>query len=363
MYKPPQNTNRVWSLRSKFENLEHTKTDNSHSPNEVEKVANKNNQEKKTYLEKQMSNPLKKYIKRSPAFRIDKTIAENPQTSPHSSRVLFENKLKQYNIVKNNCDTSNNDNNVEENDEHHLNRNTQDLYCLPHEPDNTIEKNISVLYTELIPKALRKKKIIKKSDESNMNTLNYNKIIKTESVPSSQLSDTLKMALNKPLPLGPAPVKPPRTFQHFHDYCSIKENNSFLHLKSDGRESHLKPKKTDPKYMLNKLEIALRNNTLCTKKHYKTDISTTSGEDSDDSLLFRSKSHNLGSKLLDADSDSTSTFNFNCLGIMKCSRSEYGKHNEPGSSFFIHLDDPVYVEPYHYLKDMPNVIQDNKKGL
>lgn len=413
MYKPPQNTNRVQSLKNKFENLEKNKTDNigNGCGNNLNKYLEKAIQNRKTDLQIQVSEPLKRNIKRTPAFRVDRSFSENsglPKKCSNPS-ILLKDRLKQYGAGKNNCDNSLNncnkhDTTVNEESEittHHKFNSSHDLQAVGEKFDNPpeqgeikcaqqinfsacdtqncVDKTLPMLYTEPIPKALRNKNVTKQTvieqscDVYNISSLSCNEFTgKTENITSSKLlTDTLKVALKKPLPAGPAPKKPPRTFQHVQNNCDMKKNNSFLHLmNSSDRGGHTRPrsvhKKTDPKYMLNKLENALRNNRLHAKQQYKNDICTTSGEDSDDSLLSKSKFNKLRPKLSSESSDSvnTSTFNFNCLGIMNCSRSEYEKINEPSSSFFVdNINEPIYVEPYHFLQDGTRGVIKDRKSL
>lgn len=146
------------------------------------------------------------------------------------------------------------------------------------------------------------------------------------------LTDSLKVALKKPLPQGPAPIKPPRTFQH-----SPSKNPD---------ERKKTGKKADPKYMLNKLEMALKNNKLRTRTQEKAEVSTTSGEDSDDSLLFQSKSCPKESV---AASNGFSDFGFselNCFNSFRCSDPAYERVKEQQSSFYVEREkNPIYAEP------------------
>ncbi|XP_018562258.1 uncharacterized protein LOC108904263 isoform X2 [Anoplophora glabripennis] len=452
MYKPPQNSNRVKSIRNKFENIENkTKspernvTKNGHrnnlnnSPKKTEKLSENTDPSGKHALQRQYSDPLKRNIKRTPAFRVDKNMEKNNgfQRNCFNRNTLFESKVKQFSAVKSNCDNNSNIMNSKKSD---LNKNSnlksvakcsRNVNSKPapilykskssHEFQyirskfdrgitNNINKNsnnfkdnddsesnfasneclkgidLSLLYTEPVPKSLRSKNINEKvinseksDDVYTTNTLKLSdKTPLTETVDeilkspidepiTDSLTDTLKTALKKPLPSGPAPKKPPRTFQHSNSEDgtnNIEKNISFLHLTKEVEQKlNIKPKhtprKADPKYMLNKLENALRNNRLRAKRQAKIDISTTSGEDSDDSLLFRSKTDNKPNRTLPRlpshtnDLGDNSAFNLNCLNGLGCANSNYEKIKEPNSSFFVGRADeePVYAEPYHYRKD------------
>lgn len=207
-----------------------------------------------------------------------------------------------------------------------------------------LEKNLSTLYTEPIPKALRPKRGAESPKKIDIHHTSTLKITEKD----NSLSDTLKSALKKPLPSGPAPKKPPRTFQHA---LTPSKNDSFLHLTKDIKEKlnicEEKPprKKTDHKYMLNKLETALKNNKLRARRAIQpTTSATTSGEDSDDSLLYHSKAQK--------NDLNTHFSSFNCLQSLNCTNNNpYGKIKEPTtstSSFFVNFKEPVYAEPFHF---------------
>lgn len=410
MYKPPQNNNRVRSLRNKFENLEKNKSETAQNGcgNNLTKTPKKEILKEIPTLQRQTSDPLKNNIKRTPAFRVDKSVAENCgfQRNCFDKSGILESKLRLYTTIKNNCDNwMKNGNNSDDGNEVTSNSLTESLIKCENSYDsvshcqeddfinndteknshvhpkskNVFEKNISYLYTEPIPKALRNRNLIDKnfiekdSEIHNISTLKLSDAVdqKNENNVSPQfLTDTLRTALKKPLPLGPAPQKPPRTFQHSQSNCDKKKNLSFVPLTTNGERVNLrtksKQKKTDAKYMLNKLENALKNNKLYVKKQYKTDISTTSGEDSDDSLLFKSKSNKVNIKHPGNVNDNVNspTFNFNCLSLMNCSRSEYEMINQPGSSFFVDTpEQPIYVEPYHYLKNDDADLKSDRKSM
>ncbi|KAK9876906.1 hypothetical protein WA026_015942 [Henosepilachna vigintioctopunctata] len=196
---------------------------------------------------------------------------------------------------------------------------------------------------------------------------------------SSELSDTLKKALKKPLPTGPAPKKPPRIFTHTIQDNSVEnteKNSSFLYLKHktiDVEKSLCSVdkscvKRSDPKYMLNKLETALRNNKLRCKPKIRTDVSTTSGEDSDENVYVKNNFNfsatnknrslpsvpdNMRTKSYNTSPTSNSllvqALNFNCLNNQSCVSSPYTKLNESKSSFFVSVkEEPVYAEPWHF---------------
>ncbi|RZC40054.1 hypothetical protein BDFB_012021 [Asbolus verrucosus] len=243
---------------------------------------------------------------------------------------------------------------------------------------STSTEKIASLYTEPVPKSLRNKP--NNVDIHNADTLKIcdtepvqngedsktrppdtldSKAVPTDTLDSKTgLTDTLKAALRRPLPQGPAPVKPPRTFEHTPVKLpsDAPKNSSFLHREESKPEP--KPHKHDPRYMLNKLENALRNNKLRrTKKQHEA--STTSGEDSDDSVLFKSKSKR---ELPDPPTNPQNSFNFNCLNGLTLCQSTYETIKEPNSSFFVSCkEEPVYAEPFNFAQDNDN--STSKKSL
>ncbi|XP_019881889.2 DENN domain-containing protein 2B isoform X2 [Aethina tumida] len=443
MYKPPTNTNRVKTIKNKFEQYE-AEAKNEKSPVEKLSIAPKYTARShlspvkldpvKSNLSRQHSDPLKRNIKRTPAFRLDKSV-ENAtpfQRNTYANRsTTFENKVKQFNsALKNNCDSNSNvitsdkcanvdkeckktklvvsdqrmkpgttvNSNMTNKPMLFKSKSSADFkyirskFCNNNENDETafvndtviyqnhqsnlmeaksVEKldkliqnkvDLSLLYTEPIPKALRKKNcdietVMQKHDIYSISTLKLSDKNDSDvtNINHIGLTDTLKSALKRPLPVGPAPKKPPRTFQHAANQNNFESNNSFLHSpkpKSDIK-LNIKPKsptkKADPKYMLTKLENALKNNKLRARKNAKMELSTTSGEDSDDSLLFKSKSQRSLPKLPVVDQPGTtgknSVFDFNCF-----TNTTYEKPKEPMSSFFVDRaqEEPVYAEPFHH---------------
>lgn len=447
MYKPPQNSNRVKSIKNKFENIDKTKSPEgnttkngyrnnlNNSPKKTEKLSENTDPGGRLALQRQYSDPLKRNIKRTPAFRVDKNMEKNNdfQRNCFNRNALFENKVKQFSAVKSNCDSNSNIANSKKSDLNKCNnknktetkfsknvnskpapvlvksKSSHEFQYIRSKFDrgftNNINKNISsfkndndseclkgidlsLLYTEPVPKSLRTKNVnemilsnekpdVKVDNAYTTSTLKLSDKtpVNEEKSPADKslmdgLTDTLRTALKRPLPSGPAPKKPPRTFQHSNsddgtnNIENIEKNVSFLHLtKEIEKKFNVKPKHTprraDPKYMLNKLENALRNNKLRVRRQVKADISTTSGEDSDDSLLFRSKTESKTNRTLPrlpsdtSDLSDNAAFNLNCLNGLGCTNSNYEKIKEPNSSFFVSSaeEEPVYAEPFHYRKD------------
>ncbi|XP_063921936.1 DENN domain-containing protein 2B-like isoform X2 [Zophobas morio] len=383
MYRPPENSNRVKSIKTRFENVEPSK------PNVPKRDlnANNNNSAAATWvvqnLTRQLSDPARKNIKRSPAFRID----INPEKgnsferSTACNRSFYFERLQQYNTALKSNDGRKTA--VIKTDKLDCRKNEQGNQCAKLPPlvkskssldftlirrkfeknddlkENVTNENIPdvkdpCFYTKPIPKALRHKDtttIVRNDGIEISNDLDKEDINKSTEVEESVgLTDTLKAALKRPLPPGPAPQKPPRTFEH----TPVKEdtkNVSFLHNHQKNQHQVVKNTKKvykhDPRYMLNKLETALRNNKLRTKKPVKLEASTTSGEDSDDSVLYKSKSQKPFSPIPDTPSDDN-PFNFNCFNGLTC-HSTYEKIREPNSAFFVNCaPEPVYAEPFDF---------------
>lgn len=459
MYKAPQNSNRVKSIKSKFENIEHVKSTTSAAgltPSSSLSV-NLSKTESQTYskpsssdtvlknhhpvLARQLSDPAKCNIKRTPAFRVDKNVENLPPVKKNpQQKSLFETKVKQFNSVKScesklennltecspkvsaspklDIDIGNNSflhsgprhsiksfkppsliksksshdfkniRNMFSQSDDKLSLCTESLKCevnsIDVEERNMLKDvDLSLLYTEPIPKSLRHRQpseSLSSNTESPLfkpkmdniytnSTLQLSdidkkvfleslkRVLSTKDMPGpGGLTDSLKTALKKPLPQGPAPQKPPRTFQHCTEavlnsksiISNLKKDTS-VHKSNTSKKSY---KRNDPKYMLNKLEVALKNNKLRLRNQQKVDVSTTSGEDSDDSLLFQSKSCKSVPKPFEDSLDSEKKFDcilgdLNCFNKSVCgSNPVYERVPEPTSSFFVEMDkDPIYAEP------------------
>ncbi|CAH1122110.1 unnamed protein product [Ceutorhynchus assimilis] len=531
MYKPPQNSNRVRSMKKKFENIEsrkqqdvpisssklilknfeHLNTVADSTPIKLNLRSSQSTKQTTPYesltrnsqqlLSRQHSDPLKRNIKRTPAFRVDmnaESVIEpvDIQSENLSQKTLFETKVQQFHSVKSfednidkkkisgngctlyasesqcsnaiiercdvsyipsdssddkaNCsfsdthDTHDTDShglkspsrpkaapraaliktpllnksrsshNFESSFEYLRSKFNQDPILLPDalelplknisdniyksldksctpnknlttdEQCNIIERDanedvipenidLSLIYTEPIPKSLRPKKSSESStsNESPQFESKHESIYTTSTLQltdkkagqnheeelAAGFTDSLKVALKKPLPTGPPPKKPPRTFQHFVENVikpTCQKNISFLH--SLPKKSEKKnEKKGDPKYMLNKLQTALKSNKLLARKQSKVEVSTTSGEDSDDSVLFRSKSCRSlpkpPSETQDFDQSkctvSSSGNKLQVLGNIGClSLSAKGIRSVPKFPFCVQsVPEPIYAEP------------------
>lgn len=413
MYKPPENTNRVKSMTTFFENktLQEMKpVTNNHkilSKSKTELEIKLPRKPVDLNLSRQLSDPSKRNIKRTPAFRLDK----NPVCEKSANRVRYLGNKSQNlncdsigntvsrrnlnantveNVPRQKLDMSSIKDNKINNElatvtrtvlssvsDNKINKShvNQSQITTKQELDSTnVEKpkNLSFLYSEPIPKALRKKngdnhvnKDLDSEEERfcNNRTLKLSEITKNETNESNSdhLTDTLKSALKKPLPPGPAPKKPPRTFEHSPEPTkSLKTstlNKQFVNkLNESLKKSPVTKSRSDPKYMLDKLENALKNNKIRLKKQTRSEA-VTSGEDSDDSSLKKSNrvlpnipintSNTLPNNF---SSNNHQKFQFNCLNALGCSGSTYECIKQPNSSFFIDRkrEEPLYAEPFQF---------------
>lgn len=183
---------------------------------------------------------------------------------------------------------------------------------------------------------------------------------------NTAISDTLKRALNKPLPAGPAPRKPPRTFQHSPKLDEFLEKNiSQLHmdkgfkkkvdsdLKKGVEKTSPKSSRGDAKYMLDKLENALKNNRIRFKRNnQKVDTSEEEFEDEKETSCKKAVASNLYTSNNNNAPGSASKFNLSCLpGGFNCTKtnSVYEQIAESKSSFFVdRKDEPVYATPFQF---------------
>lgn len=393
MYKAPENTNHVKTLRTLFEN----NSSNEDKPILKIRSLHKSKTELEIKLPKkpdmnlsrQMSDPNKKNIKRTPAFRLDKGKAlEKSYLTSGSSRYLqqkchlerCDNKECDMINKRNQCLPEMNAITKSQNSFSHVSNkfNCEHTEKNVHRESRTepekvnVEKikNISFLYSEPIPKALRNKNsqanILKEkeidSEEENFCNKETLRVDKAERIilpvpnttTETSLTDTLKSALKKPLPPGPAPKKPPRTFIHSPSLDdSILTNAQFKDILNNTlQQNKLSKPKGDPKYMLDKLENALRNNRIRLKKNLHTE-SITSGEDSDDNVLTKTQRRVLPNiptnncKTLPHNYSPSNLQMFNCFDALTCGNPNYERIKEPNSLFFVECktEEPVYAEP------------------
>ncbi|XP_011311733.1 uncharacterized protein [Fopius arisanus] len=236
---------------------------------------------------RQLSNPSKN-IKRTPAFRGDKhsrvkhlhsPSTEKPPSLVHKNLKIFEETHepeKIENVQKiSNLDCSNSDlpNNLWEQESHGRERSTnaiestvrttvisrqKDIYCLRTGKESEDEIDF--------PSLFQKQKIencenIDSSDIERINGVEYTRVVKPPKLSNNvsrslqqglektvdgkedlsrrksredissflDLTQTLKAALQAPLPSGPAPKKPPRTFAHLNTTTKSHPNVSQIH--------------------------------------------------------------------------------------------------------------------------------------
>ncbi|KAB0794941.1 hypothetical protein PPYR_11780 [Photinus pyralis] len=375
MYKPPENSNRVKAITSKFENnvnetkiqtkpplrksrtlqdFKVTKRENQGEKITLRHIETKNSQQT---LSRQLSDPTKRNIKRSPAFRLDKT--------PDSSNRIVQNKtLYLEKIVKannNRDDTAKTQPKLEETTVSEL-RKKFNVTSPTNKPDN-----LPFLYSEPVPKSQRNKQFhnastLKISDHCKNGNNTENKVPNYGSLNVKKnidnLTDTLKNALKKPLPPGPAPKKPPRTFLHTptkshddHQPISRADFTKKLSLELQKPPLENKKLKGDPKYMLDKLETALKSRGVLLRRQVKSDYTSEDDSDSEKQKLINSRELPT---LPYTPAETSPKFNFNCLPSLSCSGSNYATVKESNSSFFVTCkkEEPVYAEPFEYQPDL-----------
>ncbi|KAK5644878.1 hypothetical protein RI129_006178 [Pyrocoelia pectoralis] len=403
MYKPPENSNRVKAIKSKFENNSNenkvqtkpplrksrtlqdfkvTKTDNQQEKISQKQIETKNS----NTLSRQLSDPTKRNIKRSPAFRLDKSSESCTRIVQNKTRYL-EKVVKANNnrdeIVKTSQPKS------EENTFFELRKK---FNASPIPPITNKQDNITFLYSEPVPKLQRNKpkdlhnastlkisdyckndsKIIVNDNSLSRNDTNYGSLNIKKNL--DNLTDSLKNALKKPLPPGPAPKKPPRTFLHTPKKST--DDTQPLHLSTDfTKKLNLelqknapegKKTKSDPKYMLDKLETALKSKGVLLRRQLKG--GTTSDDDSDNEkqklLNLRELPTVPSHQSPYTPSETSPKFNFNCLPSLSCGSSSYATVKESNSSFFVTCkkEEPVYAEPFEYHLDLDEKHSDDNNS-
>lgn len=356
----------VMSIKSKFEQKENTENSVQEPPEQRTKTL--------PSLSRQLSDPVK--VKRTPAFRSDQKPFQRGNANATSYRekktvLKVSDKPSNVNLLRKHFDSKDDlpkrriipkalNERSNSSAEIILNR------CANHRD----YVNITALYTEPIPKNQRPNAIhnmttLKISDKSNktevlnvQNAHNSTAISDDINYKLEALSDTLKSALKKPLPSGPAPQKPPRTFMHQSSTTSpvtsqtnspVMVNNArkdfaaklnvnlqkSLTLKANNnhsRSNNTSITKPDPKYMLDKLENALKTNRI--KKNARP-------VNSDDRRLQDLNAQTSRSKL-----------NLNCLHSLNCTNNTYERLPDlnNGNSSNKRGDEPVYAEPFAFLR-------------
>ncbi|XP_022918063.2 DENN domain-containing protein 2B-like [Onthophagus taurus] len=414
MYKPPANSNRVKTIKMRFENQETTTIQNTnvsgvkkhHSVGAKDRKEDRNNGlgqveddielkpkiEMKENLKCQLSDPIKCNIKRTPAFRLDKnTFKDKDHGFQRHYYGSIKSKVDKFRLMDDTRLTGSCDNdNFTDDDKSAVSRliqftkeptiNHNSSVISNNDANLTNSKNLNhdlnqlvtkMLYSE--PKSQRKLKLeMNKSEVTetihNIKTLKLTET--TQSKPKNQIetaenvidilksaeslngSDTIKNALKRPLPAGPAPKKPPRTFQHSspnsqttnRKSSTLQIEDDFAKKLNDTLQKHDTQSKTkkDPKYMLEKLETALKNNKIKLQKQKNFDYSS----DDDNLRLTKSTTSSPLLKRLN-ETNQSQKFNFGCLNSM-CTKPTYETIVESKSSFFVDKNEPIYAEPYQF---------------
>ncbi|KAF5273930.1 hypothetical protein FQA39_LY01045 [Lamprigera yunnana] len=389
MYKPPENSNRVKAIKIKFESnttentilpkppLRKSRTlqDFSVPSKHIQEKAQINKSDVKNTqqgLSRQLSDPTKRNIKRTPAFRLDRT--------SESSAGFMQNKTRYLEKIAKNNNHTHDENKTETNTFSNIRNkfNVKPSITIKHKDKESRDPspNLKFLYSEPIPKSQRNKSppLDDITDIHHIATLKISEtktvkeiaeIISLKKIEDESLTDTLKVALRKPLPKGPAPKKPPRTFLHSPNNTELKLVHSNItvdfakKLNTDLQKNLTSPRdskksRSDPKYMLDKLENALKGKGVL-RKSRKSDLSEDESDNEKYKFNFRDLPALPSSPSAPSSSpDSPHKFNLNCLPSLSCSNSQYTAVKEPNSSFFVTCtkEEPVYAEPFEYQLDV-----------
>lgn len=150
-------------------------------------------------------------------------------------------------------------------------------------------------------------------------------------------TDSIKLALNSPLPKGPPPKKPPRTFLHTQNLKDYSPNQSQNEMKS------CKPSDDNPKLKLKleKLEKIVRTHDIRTtvpRQNFKDELERKLNkipETKEQRLLPNSPSEKENSQTIQSCLQS-----LNCASGKGCVNSNaYEKLLEKQSEFFVNMND------------------------
>ena len=403
-------------------------------------------------LNRQFSDPAsKRNIKRTPAFRLDKNvfIEKEHGFQRNASQNSFKSKIDRLKCerdssrLKENCDIESLNNNINGKkilcanksigeikiklySTSEVNQNINKSTKCPKLDSNMINSSgqscvLNSIASDLYAQPMKKIQRDKHKELQLSETIYTASTVKLKDISALKLhgkqdlnvvensqvngSDTIRNALKRPLPVGPAPKKPPRTFQHAsqneNKIENLLPNKSETNITSlnldteftDTLQKYLRTHKTpyniksrkDPQYMLDRLETALRKKMLLQKQikmeyisedndnvfadrrrhprlKRQSNIDNSSSEEdtrtvevestmcitscSDGSQQEQSYSFNISP-------NASPICNFNCLPSLSCSKSLYSDIKEPDHTFFVdHADndnEPIYAEPFQYL--------------
>lgn len=300
-----ENERTVEVLKKRFETLQ-----NSKKP--VHELEDKRNEK----------HVIKKNIKRTPAFRRDANISR--KFVDHSHSLTVTNNLKQYSISKSSTSVCNE---ISPTDSH--------SYKTDKLNQNLISKNDKNTF---IANALNQ--CLKKKLENN----------KTNGCKSKVPKKDIENSLESPLPVGPPPKKPPRTFAH------DKQNDTETNFKCS-KESQ-KKSKSDPKIMLQKLEKFVSENSYTQGKRDKETVSPDSNSKKNS---IKSNLFNLGNSLNCMESqneydNSLKTYNTDEQNYLtkkshdNNSEHFYDKHIYDENLYDEHLyDEPIFLKQHSRL--------------
>lgn len=257
--KPNENGTKIDIIKQKFErkisrdNNTNNRSDDDNDDDQKERLRRslstspvKDKRNLKLNVTRQFSSPASKNIKRTPAFRGDKLMRTKNLNSPIKEKI---NSIVDHNVKL-----------FEETPEYGKIGNVKKKNTAESTVRTTVisrQKNISPMYTNLdddfLPTILTRNNNdnlmndesngymqIKNTKDDNNNEKLIDNVIKNYRIDNSndlsikntenietrlELTDSLKAALKAPLPTGPAPKKPPRTFAHSPLTRKYQNNN------------------------------------------------------------------------------------------------------------------------------------------
>lgn len=286
-----QNEVTVDTLKRQFESFQNSKKPGVHELDDHQHEKNVN----------------KRNIKRTPAFRRDINISK--KLVDYNSKAVAVNNLK---IFNNSNSSSSKCNQISETDSHSYKTDTLNNKLHLHQ---FVKDNNQLLINQKVLIQSLKKKL-------KSNNTNYSK--------PKILKKNIEHTLNTPLPVGPPPKKPPRTFTH----------DKQTDLDFPGVMESCKNSKSDPKLLLKKLEKFVEKNahTYGTKGEKSVEHNYNSNKSSKNSNLFnlaKSLKNLENPKMYDSSLNIYHTDEQNYLTIKSC--------NENDTEHI--YDEPVFVTP------------------
>jgi len=378
-YYPYHSQNRVENIKKKFENASNSDEDKEKSPNNAKTVtlpsnskllqelkalninrdkysSVQSNSETDTNFEKTetIKSEGKVLIRRSPAFRREKLVGK-------SSTSIIKPKPIGYNDVEKTKNSlafkSSENSNVksEINDKSNFKqfrRSNTDSNLLKNCELKNVNDKVNTVRSTLIS---RQTNLLGQSqDKSNKNEVN-DKILAQYSVVNKKsprknddikegkecelkLTDSIKLALSSPLPKGPPPKKPPRTFLH--------TQNIQNHNESSNESKPVKPSDENPKLKLKLEELEkivrthdIRSHTTVPRQNFKDEL-----EKKLNKMPETKEQRQLPNSPSDKENIKSCLQSLNCASVKGCvDMHTYDKLLEKQSEFFVDMNDTKLV--------------------